>query len=357
MSGSAVLAALGAGVVGLVVGVVAGLLLAARRRPEPTDGSAMPCDDVEPLLTSLHAFGDVVTPVWSGHVETSRRQMEAAVSGLVTTFGDIVSLLDQVLTSSRFALSGNQADVFDASRGRLGQVVDTLDSTLEMKRRTVDGLRVLLELNEEMRGMTAEVTRIASQTHLLALNAAIEAERVGEAGRAFNVVAMEVRQLADLSGATGQRIGQKATEVSEAIEAAVSSAEAQAEHEATMVVDANHQVQSVLDDLLGMVGSLRSSSAELGQAAEGIQTEIARSLVEFQFQDRIGQTLEHLRESIDEFPHLLADALAEAPTRVFPFDTHGLLDRLKSSYTMVEEHEVHTSGEAVAVKETEITFF
>ena len=309
------------------------------------------------LLASLTDFGETVTPVWSGHVETSRHQMESAVGGLVATFADIVTLLDKALSSSRFAVSGTQAQVFDTSRSRLGGVVDTLDTTLEMKRRTVEGLRMLLSLNEEMRQMTSEVTRIASQTHLLALNAAIEAERVGEAGRAFSVVAVEVRQLADLSGTTGKRIGQKAIEVSDAISAAVSVAEAQADHEATMVSDANHQVQSVLDDLMGMITSLRDSSEELGHAAAGIQQEIAQSLVQFQFQDRIGQTLEHLRDSIDEFPHLLAAALADAPANYQPFDAAGLLERLKSSYTMVEEHEVHSSGEAVAVKETEITFF
>ncbi|HEY6794015.1 MAG TPA: methyl-accepting chemotaxis protein [Kineosporiaceae bacterium] len=322
-----------------------------KRSDEPV---ALPAD-VQPFLASLTEFGETVTPVWSGHVETSRRQMEDAVGRLVGTFADIVTLLDEALSSSRSALSGSQGQVFDDSRARLGEVVDTLDNTLEMKRKTVEGLRTLLALNEEMRSMTAEVTRIASQTHLLALNAAIEAERVGEAGRAFNVVAVEVRQLADLSGATGQRIGQKAVEVSDAIASAVSAAEADADREATMVSDANQLVQSVLDDLLGMINSLRGSSEQLGRAAEGIQQEIGRSIVQFQFQDRISQTLEHLRESIDEFPHLLATAVDDG--RLSPLDISGLLERLKSSYTMVEEHEVHTSGEAVAVKETEITFF
>jgi methyl-accepting chemotaxis protein len=348
-----------AALVGLGAGGAVGLRLGRRARGDaaPQSAGQPVAAEVESFLASLTDFGETVTPVWSGHVETSRRQMEDAVSGLVGTFAGIVSLLDEALSSSRFAMSGTQAQVFDASRSRLGEVVGTLDNTLEMKRRTVEGLRTLLSLNEEMRQMTAEVTRIASQTHLLALNAAIEAERVGEAGRAFSVVAVEVRQLADLSGTTGQRIGQKAVEVSDAIAAAVSAAEADADRETTMVADANQRVQSVLDDLMGMITSLRDSSEQLGRAAEGIQQQIGQSIVEFQFQDRIGQTLEHLRDSIDEFPHLLAAALAAEPGRLARFDASGLLERLKSTYTMVEEHDVHSSGEAVAVRETEITFF
>ena len=359
MSASVLVTAVVAALVGLAVGVVVGAAgtTMSRRRREAAAAGGPGAGALTGFLTSLHGLGESVTPVWSSHLESSRRQMEEAVAGLATTFAGIVTLLDQVLTSSRFAMSGSSAQVFDDSRARLGEVVGTLDNALQMKKRTVDGLRALLVLNEEMRSMTTEVTRIASQTHLLALNAAIEAERVGEAGRAFNVVAVEVRQLADLSGSTGQRIGQKAVEVSAAISAAVAAAEVEAQVEATMVTDANQQVQSVLDDLLGMLTAMRDSSEELGRTAEGIQHEIEQSIVEFQFQDRIGQTLTHLRESIDEFPLLLDHAVADGAERLRPLDSHGLLERLKGSYTMAEEHQVHASGHTVAVKETEITFF
>jgi methyl-accepting chemotaxis protein len=352
-----------------LVGGAAGYALGSRRRDGAgtaswatsqrysTSGSTSGSVGVEGYLDSLKDFGREVIPVWSGHVESSRQQMETAIGELVTTFAGIVTLLDRVLSSSGLAVSDQHADLFDTSRHRLGEVVATLDNTLEMKRKTVQGLRLLLSLNQEMKKMTSEVTRIASQTHLLALNAAIEAERVGEMGRAFSVVAVEVRQLADLSGATGQRIGQKAEEVSDAIEAAVGVAEADAEREATMVIDANRQVQSVLEDLIGMVTAMRSSSAELGHAAEGIKEEISRSLVQFQFQDRIGQTLGHLRECMDAFPPALDRAQGSGPGQLQRFDGQSLLALLRSSYTMAEEHETHSSGEAVAVKETEITFF
>lgn len=55
------------------------------------------------------------------------------------------------------------------------------------------------------------ITDIASQTNLLSLNASIEAARAGEAGRGFNIVAEEIRQLADESEASAGEIAKVVT--------------------------------------------------------------------------------------------------------------------------------------------------
>lgn len=59
---------------------------------------------------------------------------------------------------------------------------------------------------EQVNGLTNDILSISSQTNLLALNASIEAARAGEAGKGFAVVADEIRQLADSSRATANRI-------------------------------------------------------------------------------------------------------------------------------------------------------
>lgn len=59
---------------------------------------------------------------------------------------------------------------------------------------------------ERINELTNEILNISSQTNLLALNASIEAARAGEAGRGFAVVADEIRQLADSSRQTADRI-------------------------------------------------------------------------------------------------------------------------------------------------------
>ena len=62
------------------------------------------------------------------------------------------------------------------------------------------------ESAQEIRQVTEIIAGISSQTNLLALNASIEAARAGEAGKGFAVVADEIRQLADQSRESTEKI-------------------------------------------------------------------------------------------------------------------------------------------------------
>ena len=70
----------------------------------------------------------------------------------------------------------------------------------------VDVINSLTEKVDDVQGFIGSIVEISSQTNLLALNASIEAARAGEAGKGFAVVAEEIRQLADSSRETANKI-------------------------------------------------------------------------------------------------------------------------------------------------------
>src|SRR5690606_10640105 len=67
-------------------------------------------------------------------------------------------------------------------------------------------IKRLGERSQEISKIVEIITQIAQQTNILALNAAIEASRAGEHGRGFEVLVNEVRQLAEQSKASTERI-------------------------------------------------------------------------------------------------------------------------------------------------------
>ncbi|MDD5113948.1 MAG: methyl-accepting chemotaxis protein [Methylobacter sp.] len=312
---------------------------------------------VQNYLTGFETLSRQVTPVWSAQVESSRIQMDNAIADLTLRFDGIVTSLDHVLDESQTALANSDGGVFESSRDKLGEVVANLDTALQDKRLMLGKMRGLLGFIEEMKTMAMQVANIAHQTNLLALNAAIEAARAGESGSGFAVVADEVRKLSRISGATGKNITDKVEEVSAAINDVFDVAEQQSVNDASSVLQANASIGAVLGDLEQVFAELKNSSDHIGVVAHGIKLEIAESLVRFQFQDRIGQTLSHVRDNIDQFPDYLARSQEGGLLALTPIDAEGLLTELQNSYAMQEEHFTHGSGKPAELQETEITFF
>ena len=319
------------------------------------------------LAAYLHGqeqLGEMVVPVWSGHIESSMAQMESAVTSLAGRFAGIVDKLDQAVVASSMATASVEDSgsglvaVFASSEKELQSVVASLRAATTSKAEMVARVQGLGLFIRELRDMAADVASIAAQTNLLALNAAIEAARAGERGAGFAVVAKEVRMLSNMSADMGKRITDKVGVISQAIVATCQAAEESALQEDRQMQAAEAAIDTVLGDFRGVTDALVESSNLLKGESAGIKHEVGEALVQLQFQDRVTQIMSHVRGNIDRLRAVLAQnrLQAQQDQALTPIDAGTLLAELEKTYAMAEEHAMQSSGGKTAPVE-ELTFF
>jgi methyl-accepting chemotaxis protein len=368
----AALAVLGCGGLGLVTGAVAVVLVAAGAALTRSLGQwqAALRADVQAHLDGERQLGETLLPVWSGHIESSRSQVEQAISALSERFAGIVQQLDETARLSDMAADsiasgdGGLVAVFAQGERDLGQVVRSLEAAMGGKAEMLSKIQALEQYIDELQGMAADVARIAQQTNLLALNAAIEAARAGEQGRSFAVVAQEVRQLSQASAETGRHIAAKVTTISEAIKATSKAAvQSRAQDDASTKQSAEI-IDTVLQQFRRSTDALVESGSHLKSGRDYLQQEISEALVHLQFQDRISQVMSHVRDNIDAVSPALQELVKdyESGRRLRAIDAAGLLAALEKTYAMADERNVRRGASAgssapAPAAADEITFF
>ncbi|MBJ6363731.1 methyl-accepting chemotaxis protein [Paenibacillus sp. GCM10012307] len=101
------------------------------------------------------------------------------------------------MRSTLWELEEQASGQIAVARSEVDRIGDKMDHIALKVKETNNTITAFMETMQEIQNVLHVIEEISSQTNLLALNASIEAARVGEHGKGFNVVATEIRKLAE----------------------------------------------------------------------------------------------------------------------------------------------------------------
>jgi methyl-accepting chemotaxis protein len=321
---------------------------------------------VAEYLESQAAYSQNVVPVWNGHIESSRVQMEVAINDLSERFGGIVDKLDVALRTANQETDGMDSSgsglvaVFTKSEQELSALITVQETAMKNMEQMLAKVQGLDRFVVELQDMASDVARIAQQTNLLALNAAIEAARAGDLGRGFAVVAKEFRMLSNQSGDTGRKIAEKVKVISAAIVDTCTVVRESVVAEDSSLESAQTTINRVVADFKGITEAFQRSRDLLQGESLSIQSEVNQALVQMQFQDRVSQILTQVMKNIERLPAVMQETQqAYAATGVLEaHDPQVMLDEMKKTYVMADQHVIHEGGKVVQSSDnTDISFF
>ena len=290
------------------------------------NGLAKMFENLRSLLNNVQKAGIQVTTS-ATEIAASARQQEATGIEQAQTSVEILSTTKEISanTSQLLKTMEDATAVADYTTNATAEAQNNLkrmDSTMQHMVSATDSinakLAALSEKASNINSVLITITKVADQTNILSLNAAIEAEKAGEAGRGFSVVATEIRRLADQTSVSTWDIEQMLKEMQSAVSASVMGMDKFSEEIRRSV----GEVRQVAEQLSSVMDQVQKLTPQFDAVLQGMQSQaIGASQISdtmMQLNDATQQTVESLKAT-SEAVHQLQYAAGDLQSSVSTF--------------------------------------
>jgi methyl-accepting chemotaxis protein WspA len=148
-------------------------------------------EQLQKLLQQLTSSGNQLESMMTTQA-TATQRVGAAAQEIAATSQELLQTMHDVAR-----MSADSAVAAESSQASLVLMEITMQALEKATHLLADRLGLINERAANITSVVSTISRVAAQTNLLSLNAAIEAEKAGEHGLGFAVVAREIRRLAD----------------------------------------------------------------------------------------------------------------------------------------------------------------
>lgn len=269
------------------------------------DGLNRLADELSVLVGQVQRSGIQVN-MTATEIAATAREQQSTTTEIAATTAEIGATsreisatskeLDKTMTEVR-QVAVHTTDLANQGQTAIARMETNMRQIMDASRSINSKLAVLNEKTANINTVVTTITKVADQTNLLSLNAAIEAEKAGEYGLGFAVVALEIRRLADQTAVATYDIEKMVKEMHTAVAAGVMSMDKFSE-EVRRGVEEIRQVSTQLAQIIHQVQTLtprfQTVSEGMHAQATGAQ-QISETLT--QLSEAAHQTADSLRQS------------------------------------------------------------
>jgi len=239
-------------------------------------------------------------------IAASARQLEATVAEQAASIREVTATTKEISATSvdlAHTMDGvsrtasETAGMGEEGRNKLSHMQSSMQEFIQATGYISSKLGIINTKANKISGIVTTINKISDQTNLLSLNAAIEAEKAGEYGKGFSVVAREISRLSDQTAIATKDIEYMVKEMQTSVSSGVMEMDRFAEGVRKGVAD----VERIGDQMGLIIDEVKALGPRFESVAQGMQTQVEGAQQIAEAMGQLSTASDQTKDSLSEY--------------------------------------------------------